>query len=40
MTYALFGERLSLLALVGMALTALGVALVVWRARKTLPRQA
>lgn len=40
MTYALFGERLSLLALVGMALTVLGVALVVWRARKTLPRQA
>jgi len=37
MAFVIFGERLSFLALAGMALTVLGVALVVWRGRGTLP---
>lgn len=37
MAFVFFGERLSHLALVGMALTVLGVALVVWRGRGALP---
>jgi len=37
MAFTFFGERLSLLALVGIALTVLGVALVVWRGREALP---
>jgi drug/metabolite transporter (DMT)-like permease len=37
MAFVFFGERLSLLALFGMALTVLGVALVVWRRREAEP---
>lgn len=37
MAFAFFDERLNLLVLLGMALTVLGVALVVWRGREALP---